>query len=84
MILANLCLLKGIEYLFAILFVISDTYFLVQWKDEGSHSVISTRELQEPSSAPYLKEGSDIKVKVLEKKTKKIYSAVVLASGEDV
>ena len=63
--------------------MISDTYFLVQWKDEGSHS-ISTRELQEHSSAPYLKEGSDIEVKVLEKKTKKIHSAVVLASGEDV
>ena len=62
--------------------MVSEIFFLVEWKDEGAHSVISARDLQDPTCAPNLKKGAD--VNVVERRTKRVYTAVILASGEAV
>ena len=74
--------MKSCFILIIIWFVVSEIFFLVEWKDEGAHSVISARDLQDPTCAPNLKKGAD--VNVVERRTKRVYTAVILASGEAV
>ena len=50
--------------------MVSETFFLVKWRDEDSHSVISAQDLQDPTCAPNLKKGAD--VNIVERRTKRV------------